>query len=105
MNAADLSFLPATLRGRARVDGWEVSWPTEDAAAVVDAMARSRLVVLGLDLLDVQDGGQLETTPWSVFEPDPDAEPETNAGAARRAAHAALEQVGPEHAWVLITWE
>lgn len=101
----DLSFLPAALRASARIDGWEVAWPIEDAPAVVDAMARSKLVVLSLDLLDVEAGGELVTTPWSVFEPDPDALPELSATQARQAAQAALTQVGPDHPWVLITWE
>lgn len=101
----DLSFLPSSLRASARVDGWEVSWPIEDAPAAVDALARHRLVVLGIDLLDVDHDGRYEETPWSIFEPDADAPIEVNVAAARRAAQSALEQAGPEIPWVLITWE
>ncbi len=103
--SVDLSFLPAALRDCARVDGWEVSWPVEDAPAAIDALARNRLVVLGLELLDTDPDGQYVATPWAIFEPDPDAPIEVNVAAGRRAAQGALDQVGPDQRWVLVTWE
>lgn len=103
--SVDLSFLPPAVRASARVDGWEVSWAIDDAPAAVDALVARKRVVLGLELLDVDADGQYEATPWAIFEPDENAALETNTAASRHAAQAALERVGPEAQWVLISWE
>lgn len=101
----DLTFLPPSVRASARVDGWEVSWSIEDAPDAIDALARHRLVVLGLDGLGIDDDGGYDTETLAIFEPDPDAPREVNVAESRRVAHEALTRLGPEHPWVLITWE
>jgi len=112
MPDADLSFLPEEYQRQAiRTKGsGEVMWPRQVAADVIQALAASGRVVLGLDLRSDGPGetasGLATEIPWSsvgVTSGD-----RITPEMARDAALAALERPAlaemAGYDWVLITW-
>jgi hypothetical protein len=101
----DISALPAHLQEAARIDAnGEVSWPDEQAAAAIEALAAAGHRVLGLDIRFYLDDGTFYEIPWSSSEDDP---PRAKAAALEALAHFGdLER--PEDTVerrVLITWD
>jgi hypothetical protein len=100
----DVSRLPEQLQLSAQwYPNGEVSWPLQDAAAAINALAAVGLVILGLDARVVHDDGIFEA-PWSSFNPAPAASHAANVEASRRAALARLPGIEEFGDRVLITW-
>jgi hypothetical protein len=101
----DLALLPDEVRRSAWIQpNGEVSWPFEEAAAAIEALAEASFVVLGLDVRRQNDQFTQETA-WSAFEPacvDRRADVRAGREAALEAlARADVREYGD---WILITW-
>ena len=109
----DLSALPEEVQAAARVDAnGEVSWPDSTAAAAINGLADSGVIVLGLDLRYYDANDTFYEIAWSSFQPDPSAPPATNTADARNAALTSLAKIdeheSPDNTVerrVLVTWD
>jgi hypothetical protein len=108
----DLSMLPQALQATARIDpNGEVSWPDDDAAMAIAALADAEAIVLGFDVRYYDADERFYELAWCSFEPDPSKPAAASAAAARDAALDALAKINenepPEDTVerrVLITW-
>ncbi|PRB96035.1 hypothetical protein CQ020_11110 [Arthrobacter sp. MYb23] len=98
MTVTDLSFLQPDLQSGARCDpNGEVSWPASQASAVIEALAGSGRLILGLDIRDYQsDGTFIEVPRWSYTGSD--------VQEACSIALAVLSHGDLPGEWVLVTW-
>jgi hypothetical protein len=102
----DLASLPDRVRRSAWIQpNGEVSWPFEEAASAIGALAEASFIVLGLDVRRQNDQFTQETA-WSAFEPAR-VDHEQDVLAGRDAALEALARPDVrEHGdWILITWK
>ncbi len=91
-------MLSAELRSTAGVEAnGEVLCPLSDAPAVINALAESGRLVLGLDLRSYSDDGSFYENAWSFYDG-------TDVMAARDSALLALSRADLPGDWVLITW-
>lgn len=98
MDPDDLSFLPPDLQSGARyAPNGEVSWPASQAAAVIEALAGTGRLVLGLDIRDYQADGRFIEVAWSSYDG-------SDVQDARDLALEALSRGNLPGEWVLITW-
>ena len=105
MSADDLALLPEEVRRTAWVQSnGEVSWPFEEAAGAIEALAEAGFVILGLDVR-FQDDQFTRETAWSAFEPAR-VEHDEDVLAGRDAALEALARPDTREYgdWILITW-
>ncbi|MCP2048982.1 UNVERIFIED_ORG: hypothetical protein J3D58_003054 [Paenarthrobacter nicotinovorans] len=94
----DLSFLhPDLQNGALRDPNGEVSWPAPQASAVIEALADSGRLVLGLDVRDYQSDGTFIELPWWSYTG-------SDVQEARASAVAVLGHGDLPGEWVLITW-
>jgi len=75
-------------------------WHIDDAAKAINALAKAKRVVLGLDLRQYAEDGTFFEYAWSIYD-EPGG---GNAERARQHALAALERDDLPGTWVLVTW-
>jgi VCBS repeat-containing protein len=93
--------LPTDVIAAATVEAnGEVTWPLDDAAAAINALAAAAQVVLGVDVRDYDQTGRFVEVAWSSYEPDGDDDVERG----RHQALAALQRPGLPGSSILITW-
>lgn len=98
MDPDDLSFLPPDLQSATRVaPSGAASWPVSQAAAVIEALAGTGRLVLGLDIRDYQADGRFIEVAWSSYDG-------SDVREARDLALEALSRGNLPGGWVLITW-
>lgn len=98
MNVTDLSFLQPDLQSGARCDpNGEVSWPASQASAVIEALAGSGRLILGLDIRDYQSDGTFIEVPWWSYTG-------SDVQEACSIALAVLSHGDLPGEWVLVTW-
>jgi hypothetical protein len=104
-SADALALLPEEVRRSAWIQrNGEVSWPFDEAAAAIVALAEAGFVVLGLDVRRQNDQFTMETA-WSAFEPaHVDRDEDVRAGRVAALEALARSDVREYGDWILITW-